>query len=391
MKKYILLIAFGFFTVIQAQSQCSKTYSSTGVYPANLPDAAELVPYTQEIDFTFPADTTIGGQGIHIDSIKITAVSGFPGTTFNYVCGVASCTYSTSGSKYQGCITINGTAPKGSSGSYKIFVDLAGYFTIPFVGAQVYNISDSSVRFKVIDCSGVKTGISITDSNFCNGEQAIINAIGTGKFQWWKDGNKLADSLSAITVKNSGAYRAILIDSATGCIDSSNIIPVVVFPTPAKPMVSTSGFNSASCSIAGTNYIWKKNGQVDTTLNNRKDINVMAEAYFQCSYQDANGCWSDYSDSMQVKTGIKDLVAAYHISLQPNPSNGLYQLHINNSITEKYTITINDMKGMVVQTIKSAGADLYVPIDLTAFSAGIYTITIHADSGNAILRAVLNH
>ncbi|MBI3236080.1 MAG: T9SS type A sorting domain-containing protein [Bacteroidetes bacterium] len=388
MKKYIILFSVLTFMVVKGYSQCSKTYASTGVYPTQLADAYELVTFNQEIDFTLPADTSYMSQSIHIDSVKVNSVSGFPGSNFSYSCGVVSCMYvPNANNKFQGCFTITGIAPAGSAGNYKMHVQLDGYIQTPF-GQQIYTIEDSSVNFTVKGCN-VTTTISTADAKLCYGESTKLNATGTGKFLWWNDATKLADTAASVTVTNGGVYQAILIDSATGCTDSSNILQIDVMAQLAKPTISLAGAGKVVGNIKGKNYKWKYNGSINTSYDG-KDTVTGPSGYYQYSYQDTNGCWSPYSDSTS-NSGIWSLKNSYQVSLQPNPSNGLFSLMIQNNNHERFKIQVIDMKGVIVESFNAQGKDLNLPINLTSYSNGIYTILISGENGSSVLKSVISH
>ncbi len=388
MKKFTILFLLSIVSIANGYSQCSKTYAGTGVYPTQLADAFELVQYTQEIDFTIPADTVYMTQNIHIDSMKVKAVYGFPGTNFNYSCGITSCLYVPNASnKFQGCFTIKGVAPKGSAGSYKIHVELDGYIQTPF-GAQVYTIEDSSVNFMIGVCS-IKTGISTLDSSLCDRDTTSLTAFGNGKFNWFKNNIKLSDSIASIQVTTSGDYRAVLIDT-TGCTDSSRTITINVSLPLTKPTVKNIGIARLVCNTKGKNYIWKYNGVIDTTYNGKDTIISGPNGYYQCSYQDSNGCWSMFSDSTS-NSGIWSINSTYQAAIQPNPSNGIFNLMIQNNQFDKFMIQIVDMKGAVTEKIYIQGKELNIPINLSHYSNGIYTILISGENGSSVLKTVVSH
>jgi len=71
MKKILLAVVF-LVTAVAAFSQCTPdagiTYS--GIYPRNLPNGQEGVPYNQVIQFKVPKDTT----GFTVDSLYILSI-----------------------------------------------------------------------------------------------------------------------------------------------------------------------------------------------------------------------------------------------------------------------------------------------------------------------------
>jgi len=124
-KLYFVLFVLGLSSSMIFAQPCSidPTLTSPGIYPdtvTNLPVGAETQYYEAVIRAVVPADTTIAGQSVHIDSIGITGIVGLP-SGFTYVCGRPSC-YILGGT--QGCILISGTPAVGQAGIYPLLIKI---------------------------------------------------------------------------------------------------------------------------------------------------------------------------------------------------------------------------------------------------------------------------
>ena len=69
-----------------------------------------------------------------------------------------------------------------------------------------------------------------------------------------------------------------------------------------------------------------------------------------------------------------------HFSVQPNPSNGLFNLMSDNkTIAEKCRYEVSDIQGKVIAKGQISPTN-QTPIDLTAFCSGLYWVTIYQNS-----------
>lgn len=120
MKKIIFLSLVFVASIFTVQSQCTINYTPTqpGIYPDTLPDGMVGVPYTEDITFVMPLDTS----GFDFTNFHILAVSGLP-FGLNWTCNAAAngCNYDPQTSQY-GCLNISGTPIQ--PGTYPLDVSL---------------------------------------------------------------------------------------------------------------------------------------------------------------------------------------------------------------------------------------------------------------------------
>lgn len=388
MKKIILFIIAICVANAFAFSQCSKSYSGTGVYPPQLPDAYEQVQYSQEVDFTFPVDTTVQSFSVHIDSLKISQVVGFPGSNFTFNCSVQNCSYifQTGMTYYQGCFMIKGTAPKGSADTFKLKVDLEGYFQTPF-GAQTYIVTDSSVNLIVKACTTIAKVSTTGNSMFCDGGSVKLTASGGNKFQWLKDNAILAnDTLDNITVTKYGVYRSLVWDNATGCFDTSTTNLIIVYPLPTKPTVSATA-STVSTSATAVAYQWYK----DTTLivgATSQTYKPLTNGKYKVRVTNTDGCSSTSDDYSFTNTGVTDLWDITSFSLFPNPTNSIATLEFTSTVKKTTQLSIIDINGKTVMTqnINANTNKNYITLDLSNYAKGIYLVKLQTNNGQKIQR-----
>ncbi|MSQ78946.1 MAG: T9SS type A sorting domain-containing protein [Flavobacteriaceae bacterium] len=395
-KFYLLLsmVAFSF----AAQSQCTKTYSGTGVYPTQLANAYEKVPYTFEVDFTFPVDTTIGNVSIHIDSLVLTSCTGFPGTNFNYTCGAANCSYAAGSlTKFQGCIMLNGTAPSGSAGNYKLIVGMVAHFKLPFVGAQSQSFKDSTAQLTVVACN-LNASAPVPDvAIVCPGKFANLWAdSGNYTYMWLKDGSATTDTTRSITVSDSSKYMVILEDE-NGCIDTSAAGMLGIYAQPTKPTLAVTG-TMVTCTPASMNYRWYKSPLWDSLIVDSSIIycgNLPAQfnGSIMVKYKNNDGCWSGLSDSASLNcfVGIERNTFSQDFNIFPNPANGNAWLYISSNVGEQVSMNLLDATGRLISTKKLSlvsGVN-WENINLNELTKGIYLVQLSSQSGQTSKQLVV--
>ncbi len=388
----ISLVALSF----AAQSQCTKTYSSTGIYPTQLKDAYELIPYTFEVDFTFPVDTTVSGQNIHIDSLEMTNCKGFPGTNFSYTCGAANCKYvAGSLTKFQGCIMLSGTAPAGSVGTYKIVVDLKAYFQL--FGNQNYTVTDSTAELTVKVCNFNASAPKPDVAMVCPGKFANLWAdSGNYKYIWLKDGSATTDTTRSITVSDSSKYMVILEDE-NGCIDTSATGMMGIYAQPTKPTLSVTG-TMATCIPSGMNYRWYKSPLwdsliIDTSIIYCGNLPAQFKGSLMVKYKNNNGCWSGLSDSASLNcfVGIEHNTFSQDFNIFPNPANGNAWLYISSNLGEQVSMNLLDATGRLISTKKLSlvsGVN-WENINLNELTKGIYLVQLSSQLGQSSKQLVV--
>ena len=119
-KNYILLIVSIFTFTLAGYSQCTIDFTPTqpGIYPDTLPNGMVGQPYSEDITFMMPLDTS----GFDFTNFKIVAISGLP-FGLNWTCNNAAngCNYNPQDSQF-GCMNVNGTAVQ--PGTYPLDVSL---------------------------------------------------------------------------------------------------------------------------------------------------------------------------------------------------------------------------------------------------------------------------
>ena len=145
-----------------------------------------------------------------------------------------------------------------------ISVDAAG--TYQLILSNAFGCSDSSEAVTVIvnplPVAAIDSNGSLT---FCQGDSVMLASTSAAAgYSWLKDGIAISSD-SSISVATAGTYQLIVIN-ASGCIDTSSSIEVLVNPLPA-PTIQTIG-SLTFCqndsvillTSGGISYQWFENG-----------------------------------------------------------------------------------------------------------------------------------
>ncbi|MFA6923260.1 MAG: C10 family peptidase [Bacteroidales bacterium] len=176
---------------------------------------------------------------------------------------------------------------------------------------------------------------------------------------------------------NGGATWAAL--SPTGAFTKNNIDYV---PGTASTWVSTSSDNTAGAHIGssysaddGASFINIDTGSVQYTCVKFYDINTgWAGGYNNGPYEGGIYKW-DNSIISQILEQAKTSV--YSVDVFPNPSNGIYNVRFNGTITGKSIIEVYDMLGNMVlnEEINIASGGTY-QLDMINKQSGLYSVNI---------------
>ncbi len=143
--------------------------------------------------------------------------------------------------------------------------------------------------------------------SFCPGDSVTLGAgAGYASYQWSIGGAQIAGATSErLTVNQSGAYT-VFVTSAGGCSGTSAAENIVVYPTPASPVITRNG--SELISTPASEYQWYVNGSI-LTDSVRQIIVPKANGSYTVTITDSNGCQSTsnpyaFSDTVILKAVV---------------------------------------------------------------------------------------
>lgn len=270
---------------------------------------------------------------------------------------------------YEGTTAIAGATNQSYTttitGNYKVRVtDAIGCSALTTVATPTVLLSTPAVNpgDTVLLCSGDNGTVTVNTNGITSGIT----------FQWQKNGVDIPAAMgSSYLVSATGVYKCVLSVPAIGCTTTSEEVVVTVNDYPL-PAVSYSG-TTLSTGIY-SQYQWFLNTVAIPGATNQTYHPTSAGSY-RVRVKDAAGCTA-FSPAYAVNTAsaVGNITAA-NIKLYPNPVNNM--LHIEAPVQVK--ALISSAEGKTLCSNENAET-----IDLSAFTPGLYIITIYDGEGNRI-------
>lgn len=151
----------------------------------------------------------------------------------------------------------------------------------------------------------------------------------------------------------------------------------------------SSRFNSVFCTDVNTAYsvnnwgsIYKTDEEISWKKQNSSNIDL-----FSICFSDANTGFAVGSSGTIIKYSRPsvqesklELLSTFNIRAYPNPTDGLFEIVIDEPFTTYYKVEVYNDLGVLVKKIILNGSELTYQIDLTSFPTGIYLLNIKSEN-----------
>lgn len=263
--------------------------------------------------------------------------------------------------------------------------------------------------------------LSTPMDSICNGDPVAFTAYpnnhgGTPTYSWYINNQLITTGKPfSTTALNDGDIIRCEMAEYTKCstayTDSSNDIKMTVLPwlaptvsitaNPTTPLKENEYVNFTATPVnAGLkpDYQWKRNGTdilgatsniwSANTLNDNDSVSVEVFSKYKCPSPT-----SAHSNGIRVKvlTDVDDLSAAGSMRLYPNPNNGKFVVTARCKTGDTIKLSIINAAGQVVyrEDILPASNKLHHEIEVQQLATGIYLLRMATDSGDSVLRFVV--
>jgi hypothetical protein len=222
------------------------------------------------------------------------------------------------------------------------------------------------------------------DTMLCtNANGFTLDATTVGVTYEWQDGS----TNPTFFVNLPGTYWCT-ITNFVGCTFTDTVIVTSVNPVQTNINVNFVTTTSATLDAGSgfSSYLWSTSGSTQV-------ITVNTNGTYYVEVMDANNCITTDTVSIIFSLGVfNPNGTATSMKLYPNPSEGVFNVAIDNLETSDLVMEILDMNGKVVYNkyVGSVSGSTIEPFNLTTLRVGTYTLRLTANGKSSSLRFIIN-
>jgi subtilisin-like proprotein convertase family protein len=223
------------------------------------------------------------------------------------------------------------------------------------------------------------------DTAICSNYAGItLNGTNPGASTYtWQDGQFGPTYFASL----AGQYSLTIVDT-NGCVNTDTIHVTNLNASVVNIDANLITIHSATLNAGNgfASYIWSTSATTQT-------INVNTNGTYYVTVVDQNGCVS--SDTMNIVFSLGTFNpngSETTLQLFPNPSQGAFNLSINNLETTDLMIDVIDMNGSVVynRIIGSVSGSTVQSFNLEELRSGAYNLRVIANGKTTALRFIIN-
>lgn len=276
-----------------------------------------------------------------------------------------------------------------SDTSETITVKTAGTYKVTIVDAHGCQSVDSTVVSKSV-------AVNLADSvEFCEGNNATLDAVISGTYLWSDAGNTTTQTL---TVTASGSYSVTVTD-AHNCVSKDTTVVTKVLNPVASFNITQNNYGTVflnNTSQNGSTWAWDFG---DGNTQNTQNVVAHSYAYttadkeYTIKLVVTNKCGSDSVTkkiTVNSTVGVEDLDANTSIDLYPNPVKEQLTLAIDTKENVDASVRLTNISGQEVinQTIGSFSGNSTTSIDLTNVAKGVYFVNVRLNDKNVVYKII---
>ncbi|GAB4381534.1 MAG: hypothetical protein Kow0075_13270 [Salibacteraceae bacterium] len=327
----------------------SITVSTSGTYTVTITDTLGACPYTGETDIKITVHP-IPSKDLKNDTICEGEVK-----SFNGFINCNTCTYVWDDTVFNGFLTTG----------------VPGLHVLKITNTETGCSGQDSVWLEVRNPSK-PTLLPSKTVDLCEGESVYLSTAEAFASYWWSTGT----AQSSIEVSDSGSYSVTVTDQY-GC-DVADTFRVNVNPLPEVSI--TESYNSnwvrkLSATPGFVSYDWS-NGKSGET------ITVNTTGTYTVTVTDSNGCQG--TASIFTTVGIES-IATSGVLVYPNPTEGVINVQLDNSIPLPVRLRLADAGGRVIFEDQIASGNT-AAVDLGGLQNGIYLLYLESGQGTSVVR-----
>jgi PKD repeat protein len=249
-------------------------------------------------------------------------------------------------------------------------------------------------RIFVIDSIPLTISIQTNPAVVCVNDTfsltSTVNANGktiVAAYSWNKNGTTLANTnahLHGLTPNTADKYQ-LFVQSTTRCVTPNPAQSAIVSPNTKGIKTITVSCNMDTLKavpLGSGTYNWFKNG---VKVGTGQKFKPSETGLYRCVYDD-NGCKSDSSAIIILKSIDSRNLAVEAVSVYPNPAKGQFSIQ---GLSELGEIRIFNAVGQLIKAILVANGQSTLDVDIHGWVAGLYYVECYNVSGSQIDKQIL--
>jgi hypothetical protein len=224
-----------------------------------------------------------------------------------------------------------------------------------------------------------------SQNNLCSGQSTVLSASGATSYTWSTNAGSVTTSSASVSPITNTTYT---VTGSNGNCSAANTIAITVNATPTAPAITQSAGVLSSSSSTGNQWYLNGNiiagatGQTYTPTQNGNYTVVVT----------SGGCSSATSTAYSYNTtGIAVATNGIQVDLYPNPNNGQFDLKIDLSKGDNYTLQIVNALGQIVHSEKPElrSGHFEKHLDISIQGAGLYYFILRNDKDSFVRKVIV--
>jgi len=243
--------------------------------------------------------------------------------------------------------------------------------------------------YVIVNPNPLAAVVAPAQDTFCSGDSVLITLDSAASytncsFQWYQDTVFLsAVTDSAFYTSQSGTYKVIVTNLATGCVSTSQPKLVTAASVPTSPtVVQYGGTDEYLDPVPGAGFAvnWYYNGNLAAGQNGHT-LPYYGSGTYQAQIYNISDTACNVSTVNDTITGLESIKPVTHVSVMPNPNNGTFALSFNSPQSQNLDIRLQNTLG---QTVYAGALSRFTgnyagQINVGDPGKGIYILTIASE------------
>jgi hypothetical protein len=233
---------------------------------------------------------------------------------------------------------------------------------------------------------------STTSPTICQNdsvELTVTTSSSTASVQWRLNGTDISGATNPAYVATAAGTYTVYALGTNGCGGVSSGLTVTVNPLPTVTITRNA---TVLQSTQGAGYQWYKvTSGVGTAIPGETGQNFTptTDGDYYVVMTDANGCDGKSANYYVSWIGFNLPAQVRAFNVYPNPSNGDFNVYVENSSAINFQIRLTDVTGRVIYTRNVGKAGIYNEVlNMKEYSSGIYMLTLSTATEQTVIKLI---